>query len=235
MLCNTVKVSPRRLDPAIAAALVDRAARLLAEEGAQSLTTRRIAAEVGTSTMAVYTYFGGMSGLVREMVREGFARLHRRFGQVGRTGDPVADMATYGRAYRYNALANSHLYAAMFGGSSLAGFELTDEDRQYGRYTIADVVDCARRCVETGRFRPADADLVANSMWISTHGLVVLELGGYLVEPWDADRCFEAQLVAMMVGAGDTLEAATRSVAASADRFPREVSRSDGEPAPADA
>ena len=36
---------------------------------------RRIAGEVGTSTMAVYTYFAGMEELRREVAREGFRRL----------------------------------------------------------------------------------------------------------------------------------------------------------------
>jgi AcrR family transcriptional regulator len=223
--CNTVNVSPRRPDPKTPLVLIDIAARLLAEEGPKALTTRRVAAEAGSSTMAVYTYFGGMSGLVREIVREGFTRLQGYLTAVERTDDPVADMALTGRAYRHNALTNSHLYAAMFGGSSLAGFALTEEDRQHGRYTLDNVVDCAGRCISAGRFRAADATLVAHQMWFATHGLVTLELGDYLVEPWNADRCFEAQLAGLMVGAGDTVEAATRSVAVSRKRFRREIGR----------
>src|SRR6478735_8170197 len=120
MLCNTVKVSPRRSNPQTRPALVDIAARLLADEGPQALSARRIATEAGSSTMAVYTNFGGMSGLVREMVYEGFARLQDYFSHVSRTADPVADIALFGRAYRHNALTNPHLYAVMFGGASLA-------------------------------------------------------------------------------------------------------------------
>jgi hypothetical protein len=45
-------------------------------------------------------------------------------------------------------------------------------------------------------------------MWIALHGLVTLELGGFLIEPYDADTCFEAQVCGMLVGAGeDPLEA----------------------------
>lgn len=223
MLCNNVNVSPRRLDPAARTTLIDIAARLLAEEGPQALSTRRIAAEAGSSTMAVYTHFGAMSGLVREMVHEGFARLQGYLTRVRRTADPVADMALMGRAYRQNALANSHLYAVMFGSTSPAGFSLTEEDRQHGRYTLANVIDCAARCLEAGRFRPGDAELVAHQMWSAIHGLITLELGGYLIPPYDADRCFEAQLVGLMVGAGDTPEAATRSVAASGERVREEI------------
>jgi AcrR family transcriptional regulator len=212
-------VSPRRSDPLIRPTLVDIAARLLITEGPRALSTRTIAAAAGSSTMAVYTHFGGMSGLVREIVHEGFARLQRSLTGVERTGDPVADLALMGRAYRHNAAANLHLYAIMFGGTSLAGFSLTEEDRQYGRYTLATVVECAARCMGAGRFRPGDPELVAHQMWIAIHGLVTLELGGYLIEPNPADRCFEAQLVGLMVGAGDSAGAAARSVALSRERL----------------
>jgi AcrR family transcriptional regulator len=214
-------MSPRKLDPKARSALVEIAARLLAEEGPRALSARRIAAEAGSSTMPVYTHFGGMSGLVRAIVHEGFSRMHRYFRLVGISGDPVADMALLGRAYRQNALDNPHLYAVTFGGSSLAGFSLSEEDRQHGRYTLAYVVECASRCIASGRFRPGDAELVAHQMWSATHGVVTLELGGYLIPPYDAALCFEAQLVGLMAGAGDTVESATQSVAWSRMRWPR--------------
>ncbi|MCW2877150.1 MAG: putative transcriptional regulator, TetR family [Sphaerisporangium sp.] len=223
VLCHTVKVSPRRSNPQTRSALVDIAARLLSDEGPQALSARRVAAEAGSSTMAVYTNFGGMSGLVHDMVYEGFARLETYFSHVGRTADPVADMVLFGRAYRHNALTNPHLYAVMFGGASLAGFSLTAEDRQYGRYTLTNVVECATRCIEAGRFRTGDAELVAHQMWTAIHGLVTLELGHYLIDPCNADVVFEAQLTGLVVGVGDTLEAATRSVKASRRRLKKEV------------
>lgn len=212
-------MSPRRPDPSLRPALIDIAARLLAEEGPRALSTRQIAAAAGSSTMVVYTHFGGMSGLVREMVHEGFARLLRHLIRVRLTDDPVADLALLGRAYRRNAVSNSHLYAVMFGGSSPGGFTLTEEDRQHGRYTLGTVIDCVARCMRADRFRTDDPELVAHQMWIAIHGLVTLELGDYLIDPCAADRCFEAQLTGLMVGAGDTVPAAARSVALSATRM----------------
>lgn len=203
--------------------LVDIAARLLHEEGPQALSTRRLAARAGCSTMMVYTHFGGMSGLVREMVHEGFARLQHHFSGVADSDDPVADMALLGRAYRHNAATNPHLYEVMFGGSSLSSFSLSEADRQHGRYALVNVVRCAERCITAGRFVGDDAELAAHLMWSAVHGVVTLELGGYLVSPYDADRLFEIQLCGLMVGAGDTLEAATRSVMVSKGRPLREI------------
>lgn len=221
-------MSPRRLDLRTRTALIEIGARLLAEEGPQALTTRRIAAEAGSSTMAVYTYFGALSGLVQAMVYEGFERLQHYFTHVRQTDDPVADLTLLGRAYRFNAQHNSHLYAAMFGGVSLGGFELSDEDRQHGRYTLAHVIECTGRCIDAGRFHAADPELVAHQMWIALHGLITLDLGAYLIPPYDADRVFEAQLIGLMTMSGDATDAATESVAASKRRFRSEVEQVGG-------
>lgn len=212
--------------------LVEAAARILTEEGPAAFSARRLATAAGTSTMAVYTHFGGMDDLVRAMVHEGFARLHHRMIRIGGTDDPVADVVTLGCAYRGNAADNPHLYAVMFGGSSLGGFSLTDADRQHGRYTLAVLVETVARCMAAGRFRPADPQLLGHQMWIALHGLVTLELGSYLVGPYDADTCFEAQVAGLMLSAGDSVAATARSVRRARERY---AGLRAGEPAEAAA
>src|ERR1700722_8816568 len=96
-------VSPRIADPSLRTDLIETAARLVATEGRQGLTLRRLAGEVGTSTMAIYTHFGGMDELRREVRREGFARLRDRLDNVKATKDPVADLAMLGLAYYSSA------------------------------------------------------------------------------------------------------------------------------------
>ena len=212
-------MSPRRLNPDNRTVLINSAARLVAEGGPRGLSARRLAAEAGTSTMAVYTYFGSMSAIVDQIVQDGFARLQSLFDLVKPSDDPVADLALLGRVYRYNAVTNRHVFEVMFGGSSLAGFALTEKDRQYGRFTLTPVAECSHRCAAAGRFRPEDPALVSHHMWLAVHGTVILELGGYLVKPYDADHCFDTQLVSLMVGAGDGFDSAQESVTNSARDF----------------
>jgi AcrR family transcriptional regulator len=171
------------------------------------------------STMAVYTYFGSMNGIVREIAHDGFKRLERLLMLAGQTDDPVADMAVLGRIYRYNAMTNGHAFEVMFGSSNLAGFALTEEDRQHGRYTLGTVVECAQRCVAASRFTPDDPVLIAHHMWVGVHGTTMLELGRYLVPPYDGNGFLEQQLTSLMVGAGDERARAKASVAASFSRF----------------
>ncbi|WP_349262309.1 TetR/AcrR family transcriptional regulator [Actinocrinis sp.] len=211
-------MSPRQADPDLGATLMEAAARLLTEEGPNALSTRRLAAAAGTSTMAVYTHFGGMDDLVRAMVHEGFRRLNERMIEVVQTADPVADVAALGIAYRDNALENRHLYSVMFGGSTLGGFALNEEDRQYGRYALEPVAHAVARCMETGRFWPGDPRAVANQMWVALHGLVTLELGDYLIAPYTAESLFGWQVRSLLIGAGDDVETATASMRAAKER-----------------
>ncbi len=44
---------------------------VLNQDGPDGLQTRKIASAAGTSTMAVYTYFGGMPGLIAAVADEG--------------------------------------------------------------------------------------------------------------------------------------------------------------------
>lgn len=213
----------RRTDPSTRPTLIEAAAKLLAEEGPRALTARRIASDAGTSTMVIYTHFDGMRGLIREIVLEGFRRLRAHLERVRCTTDPVADMAVTGRAYRHNAVANPHLYAVMFGGSSLGWYTLNSEDRAFGRCALQHVVDCATRCIDAGRFRAGEPDLVAHQMWSAVHGLATLELGEYLDRPSSKDCLFDAQLTGLMIGAGDEPAAASHSVAVSVLRMAGEV------------
>ncbi len=48
----------------------------------QPVTLRALVAGTGVSTMAVYTYFGGMDGLWKALRQEGFTRLAAKLACV---------------------------------------------------------------------------------------------------------------------------------------------------------
>lgn len=168
--------------------LLEAAALLLGEEGPSALTTRRLAREAGTSTMAVYTHFGGLPALVREIVADGFAQLQERVGAVPRTEDPLADLTQVAVAYRDNALAHPHSYAVMFGSASLGGYRLTDEEKGVGLAAFEQLVAATRRAMDAGRMRHAEPAVVAGRLWTALHGYVMLELSGFLGVVEDPER-----------------------------------------------
>ncbi|MCD4523904.1 TetR/AcrR family transcriptional regulator [Nocardioides sp. cx-173] len=165
--------------PDVRRRLLEQAAQLLGEEGPAALTTRRLAREAGTSTMAVYTHFGGMPALVRAVVAEGFRRLVARVAEVEPTDDPLDDLRRAAVAYRQHALADPQMYAVMFGSASLGGYRLHDDELDIGLAAFGQLVDLVRRAMAGGRLREDDPAAVAGQFWSALHGYVMLELSGF--------------------------------------------------------
>jgi AcrR family transcriptional regulator len=180
-------------------ALLDAGGRILAGQGPHALTLRRVASEVGTSTTAVYTLFGDKAGLVLAMFLEGAARLEQVFAAVPRTDDPVADLFQLGLAYRANARANPHLYELLF-GRPIPQFTPDDAAVRQTRGTFEDLVRPIRRCIDAGRFTPADPYEVAVHLNALVHGLASLELRGRLGAAQEADRRWHTALQAAVRG-----------------------------------
>jgi len=217
--------SPR--DPAgVRRRLLDEAARTLVEEGPAALSARRIVKAVGASTMAVYTHFGSMPGLVREVMREGFGRFQALVEgvrpAVGPDADPVLELAGLCRAYQEFARTEPVVYAVLFGGSSLAGFELTEDDRNMGVRLLRFPRDAILRCVAAGRFgADVDADLVVRQLFAQMHGLAQLARAGYIMGGYEPDDVLEGILRDLAVAAGDAPDRAARSVRSGLAQGPR--------------
>ena len=215
-------MSPKVADPAVRTALIEHAARLIAEEGREALTLRRLAAEVGASTMVVYTHFKGMDDLRREVRREGFARLAQHLGGVGSTDDPVADLIVLGWAYHVNATTNPDLYRVMFmertpGDGDDIGDDGVPESR-VEHETFAMLVDVVARCLAAGRFRPAEPLALANQLWAASHGVAAMELAGILAAG-EAVDCLEDLGANLLAGFGDRRERVTASVGRARSRL----------------
>ena len=201
-------VSPKPVDPSIREQLVEAAARLIATDGLASLTLRRLTREVGTSTMAIYTHFGSMDELRHAIRREGFARMGERFRSLEPTDDPVSDLARQGWAYWRNAVDNPNLYRAMFMHGSI-----DDPRAAVGETTFDLLVAAVQRCLDAGRFDPAEPRALAVQLWSMVHGIASLYLNELLTEQ-EAIEALGANVAALLASFGDLPDATRRSVAA---------------------
>jgi len=203
-------MSPRTASRDVRDALVDAAAQLLAEEGSQALTTRRLADMVGTSTMSVYTHFRGMPELRRTLRVEGFRRFAEYLDRVDVRDDAVAELVELAAAYVKNAARNPHLYRFMFMEKP------DDEDAQVGVETFERLVEAVARAVDAGRFTGRPRDL-ALQLWVAGHGAVSLMLAGQLSLA-DAQSLINATALNLVVGFGDDPARARRSLRAALRR-----------------
>lgn len=201
--------------------LLDAAIRLLAADGPEALQARRLAAEVGMSTMAVYTHFGGMSQLMTEVMREGFIRFGRRMQEVPRGDDPVADLLGLGLAYRDHALGNPQLYRLMFGVTSprarVGGKDSTvatvANALPEGQAAFAQLVAAVTRVIEAGGTSDEEPASAAAQIWSAIHGYVLLEIAGFFGDDGEGVERFLMPLgTKLAVGIGADPEHAVRCV-----------------------
>jgi AcrR family transcriptional regulator len=172
---------PKVHDAALRLRLLECAGATLSTHGLAALSLRSLAAEVGTSTTAVYALFGGKPGLLAALHAEAFTRLGARLAAVPLGADPLEDLVALGRAYRDAALADPHFYEVMFGGA------LPADERWCAAAApiLRPVADVVQRAAATGVLRPElDPETVSLALWATLHGLVSLHLRGLL--PADA-------------------------------------------------
>ena len=176
----------------VRAELLHAAVAILDEDGPDALQTRKIAGAAGTSTMAVYTHFGGMPALIAAVADEGLRQFDVAL-TMPPTSDPVADLMATGIAYRRYAIERPHMYRLMFGSTSAHGINapahdlltLTVAEINDHYPSFAHVVRGVHRCMLAGRIVAGSASddatvvAVAAQFWSSIHGFVMLELAGF--------------------------------------------------------
>lgn len=184
--------------------LIETAAEMLSRR--EPVTTRGLTQRAGASTMAVYTYFGGMPQLMRAVRQEGFTRLADDLSGVKRTRDGVRDVVALGAAYVSSGLQNPHLYRTMFDTQ----FDLEEPAAAAGTFDL--LVESTARARDQGRFAPStDPAALATQFWVIGHGMTTLVLSGVL--PYEALRDHVPPMtIALFTAAGDREERCRRSV-----------------------
>ena len=205
--------------------LLQAAVDILNEHGPDALQTRKIASAAGTSTMAVYTHFGGMPALIAAVAEEGLRQFDAAM-TMPPTSDPVADLMATGVAYRRYAIERPHMYRLMFGSTSAHGINapahdvltlsLAEINDHYPSF--AHVVRGVHRCMLAGRIAAGSARddatvvAIAAQFWSSIHGFVMLELAGFYGAQGSAVGPVLASLMAnLLVSLGDSPERVRKS------------------------
>ena len=183
---------------------------MLARDGQTALTVRRLAQELGTSTMPLYSYFSGKDEFVAAIVEEGLARLASRAEDMAPHDDPLQHMLRMAHVYRDHALEFPDLYAVTFRTKALAYFDETGGLGRFAAILVARCHDMITRWDLQGR----DAHSIALLLIANAHGHVSLELSG-LFPSGSGRAAYEAMFATTFIGLGvdpKAVKAATKAV-----------------------
>jgi AcrR family transcriptional regulator len=211
-------VSDPLADQNLSERLVSAGLDALKNDGPVELTVRRVAELAGSSTMGIYTQFGGRSGMLEAIYRRGFELLRTdlvtAFDDL--TGSAALDVSerivAIALAYRRFALRNPALYAFMF-ERPLPGFDPSPQLRAEALgMTFTLLTDEVHRAQAAGLVAGDDPVRPAYLLWTTMHGITSIELthaarsplqGWFLDSPDAGERVYVEGVRALLAGLGE--------------------------------
>ena len=199
-MVDTVNMAPSPTDTA--ERLVQAALDVLAQEGIEGLTLRRVAREAGVSHSAPLRHYPSFAALCAEVAGRGFQGLEEALDKAAALlppgSDPIDRLSAAGRAYVAEAIANPGVFALMFRPEWL--------DRSQPRYAehassaFGQLVNLVRAAQDAGLQPERDTRTLAGAVWCTVHGLATLWSGGALSEATGAslESITEAALASIL-------------------------------------
>ncbi len=159
--------------------ILDTARQIIAEEGHDALTIRKIAERIEYSPMALYSHFADKTAILQALARETFAKLEKQFPKPGK--NPLLSLRKGMLTYIDFGLQHPEEYRITFltslPGSKRKRTASLDNipDDTGGRRAFEFLVANVTACIEAGYFT-GDAFRIATALWAGLHGVVSLQL-----------------------------------------------------------
>jgi AcrR family transcriptional regulator len=169
---------PKQRTPELRDQLLKVAVSTLNEDGVSGFTTRRVAAQAGTSVPAVYELFQDKRGLLRAVFFEGFTMLGHRLLTVPETDDAVADVQRLIPVFRRFCLDYPALARVMF-SRPFQDFDPGPEELAMSPSVREVFVGRIKRCTDAGLLTGDPVD-IAHVLLALAQGLAVQEGGRWL-------------------------------------------------------
>ena len=160
-------------------ALIKAGVEILAKEGVDGLSLRKVAQHAGVSHSAPYAHFPDKQSLIAAISTEGFNQLYAELEAAVSpySKNPKKQLIEGARAYVRFAEKHTDTFKIMFSG-------VLEKEKDYPSFveisskTFKLVVEVVQACQSAAILPAAPADLMAVSVWGQLHGIVSLALEG---------------------------------------------------------
>ena len=156
--------------------IVAAALQVVRTRGLEALTTREIAAELGTSTRPIFTYFESMEQ-VQLAVRQEAQRLYERRLEEAMTAGKYPPYKASGMAYVRFALEERELFRLLFMRDRSGEGKIDDCE------SVRPILNLLQ---EKLGLDEEQAARFHGEMWLFVHGIATALATGYL--PWDEEQ-----------------------------------------------
>lgn len=170
----------------------------LERTGADNLSFRGVARDLGVTAPALYAYVEDKQELLAAVATEHFEALVARFEAVDADLDPLERIRLLARAYVDHARESPALFHLLFRypPRPVAGMEaFPPATRAFEAAATA-----TSAAVENGQLRVADAELASMAMWAAVHGVAEVLLLDFAPDQAAADELVDAVIETMIAG-----------------------------------
>ncbi|MFD8991606.1 TetR/AcrR family transcriptional regulator [Streptomyces goshikiensis] len=188
------------------AALLERAEAVLTASGAEGLSLRGLARDLGVSHAAPSRHFRDRQALLDALAVSGFTTLNARLrsaaaggtdGADGAAGPVGARLAGLGRAYVDFAVGHTALLDLMF--TVKHADDSSAELRELGHESLLIVARLMEEGQRTGAVRPGDPVQLAQVAFSTVHGLATLAVAA-LLDDTPLSEAMELALEVLLAG-----------------------------------
>jgi AcrR family transcriptional regulator len=179
---QTLKRKPKGSGHERHAEILDAAHRILLRDGVDATTVRAIAAEIGTSSTALYVYFPTRDAILLALCDRTLAILLTRLAEI--EAGPLSNLdklKSFMRAYVRFGLEHPDEYRMTFAvkAKGIGPVHHTDTPPADGPGSVgpqlfAGLVRQVERLISEGTFAPRDAKSASEMIWMLGHGMIML-------------------------------------------------------------
>ncbi len=182
------------------AALLERAEAVLVESGADGLSLRALARDLGVSHAAPGRHFRDRQALLDALAVNGFNWLNDRLRTAAEAPGPVvARLAELGRSYVDFAVTHAPLLNLMFTVKHADGSSA--ELRELGHRSLEIAAELIAQAQQEGVVRAGDPGRLAQVAFSTLHGLATLAVGS-LLEDTPLSEATDLALDVLLTGLG---------------------------------
>jgi AcrR family transcriptional regulator len=154
------------------------ARRLLDRDGAEAVTMRRLASEVGVTAMALYRHYPNREGLLNALADEGFTELAERLESAKLAGGTAKQLEKIMNIFLDHAVENPRLFELMFLKPREGARQFPQDFRAGLSPTANPSARVLKEGMEEGVLREDDVWEIVFEMGAMLQGLIMLYLGG---------------------------------------------------------
>ena len=175
----TIQTRRARQKAQIRQEIIDAARDILAREGYEQLSMRKVAERIEYSPTAIYLHFEDKRDLVFQVCEETFGRLVGELESLeSDVKDPLARLRDALRRYVAFGLRHPQHYLATFvavpSDQTPEDIERDNNPASNRMRALGIIQASVQSCIDAGAFKKVDPSVTARALWAALHGVTAL-------------------------------------------------------------